>query len=66
MAGHCTVDAELFETLQEAIDFVAAHGGGAVHTELAGTPYAARLKLPEGVRLEPARPAAAAAAATAA
>ena len=54
----CTVDAELFDSLQDAINFVAQCGGGVVHTELAGTPSVIGLKLPEGVRLEPPRPAA--------
>ena len=59
MAEGCTVDAELFDSLQQAIEFVAAHGGGVVYTDLAHTQYAQSLKLPPNVRLEPARPAAA-------
>jgi hypothetical protein len=47
------VDADLFESLQAAIDFVAVRGGGVVRTELAGTPFANALKLPPGVTLEP-------------
>ena len=60
MAEGCTVDAELFDSLGEAIAFVAAAGGGVVYTELAGTPHVRDLKLPGNVRLEPARPAEAA------
>lgn len=33
----CTVDVELFDSLAEAIAFVADHGGGVVHTEAAGS-----------------------------
>lgn len=47
-----TVDAELFDSLQAAIDFVAEAGGGVVHTELAGTLYAKGLKIPPTVKLE--------------
>lgn len=47
-----TVDAELFDSLQEAIDFVAASGRGVVRTELAETLFAKSLKLPETVKLE--------------
>ena len=59
MAETCTVDAELFESLQQAIDFVASCGGGVVYTELAETLFAKSLKLPETVKLEEKRPAAA-------
>ena len=59
MAETCTVDAELFDNLQAAIEFVAARGGGVVYTELAETLYAKSLQLPETVRLEAKRPAAA-------
>jgi hypothetical protein len=59
MTETCTVDAELFESLQEAIDFVAACGGGIVYTELADTLFAKSLKLPDGVQLEAKRPIAA-------
>ena len=31
MAETCTVDAELFDSLQQAIDFVAERGGGVVY-----------------------------------
>jgi hypothetical protein len=43
MAETCTVDAELFDSLQDAIDFVAARGGGVVYTELAETLFAKSL-----------------------
>ena len=56
MAEGCTVDAELFDSLAEAIAFVAEAGGGVVHSEMAGTQYVQSLKLPENVRVEPARP----------
>ncbi len=59
MAETCTVDAELFDSLQEAIDFVAACGGGIVYTDLAETLFAKGLKLPDSVRLEAKRPIAA-------
>jgi hypothetical protein len=59
MAGTCTVDAELFDSLQEAIDFVAGRGGGIVYTELADSQFAKGLKLPDNVRLEARRPIAA-------
>jgi hypothetical protein len=59
MAEGCTVDAELFDSLEEAIAFVAAHGGGVVYTERAETPFAKGLTLPDNVRLELRRPAAA-------
>lgn len=53
MAQKCTVDAELFDSLRDAIDFVAERGGGVVHTELAGTMFAKSLKLPGNVQLQP-------------
>ena len=59
MAEICTVDAELFDSLQQAIDFVTACGGGIVYTELAETLFAKGLKLPDTVKLEAKRPAAA-------
>ena len=49
------VDAELFNSLQEAIDFVASLGGGVVHTEYADTLWAKSLKIPPTVKLEPLR-----------
>ena len=52
MAGTCTVDAALFDNLKDAIDFVAARGGGVVYTELAGTKFAESLKLPPDVELK--------------
>jgi hypothetical protein len=55
MAATCTVDAELFDSLQDAIDFVAACGGGIVHTELAETLFAKGLQLPPAVELRPRR-----------
>jgi hypothetical protein len=59
VAGTCTVDVELFDSLEEAIAFVAAHGGGVVHTEVASSDRAKTLELPKNVRLEPPRPIAA-------
>ena len=59
MAEICCVDAELFDSLQAAIDFVAERGGGTVYSQIAGTQYAKSLKLPDNVRLEQHRPAAA-------
>lgn len=55
----CTVDVELFDSLEEAIAFVADHGGGVVHTEVAGSERVKSLELPKNVRLEPPRPVAA-------
>lgn len=54
-----TVDADLFPSIQDAIDFVASCGGGIVYTELADTLFAKSLKLPETVKLEAKRPEAA-------
>jgi hypothetical protein len=42
----CSVDADLFTSLADAIAFVAARGGGEVRTEIAGTVFAKGLKLP--------------------
>lgn len=59
VVGTCTVDVELFDSLAEAIAFVADHGGGVVHTELANSDRVKSLELPKNVRLEPPRPVAA-------
>jgi hypothetical protein len=59
VAGTCTVDVELFDSLEEAIAFVAGHGGGVVHTEAANSDRVKGLELPKNVRLEPPRPIAA-------
>jgi hypothetical protein len=59
MAETCTVDVELFDNLEQAIAFVAGHGGGIVHTEAANSDQVKSLELPKNVRLEPPRPAAA-------
>jgi hypothetical protein len=59
VADACTVDVELFDNLEQAISFVADHGGGIVYTEAANSDRAKSLELPKNVRLEPARPAAA-------
>jgi hypothetical protein len=55
MAGICTVDAALFDSVKDAIEFVAERGGGVVYTELAGTQYAQSLTLPGNVELKPRR-----------
>jgi hypothetical protein len=55
MDARCAVDAELFDSLEEAIAFVAAHGGGIVYSETAATSKG--LTLPDNVRLEQRRPA---------
>jgi hypothetical protein len=59
VAETCTVDVELFDSLAEAIAFVAEHGGGVVHTEAATSEGVKSLELPQNVRLEPPRPIAA-------
>lgn len=46
-----TVDAEMFETIETAIAFVASCGGGVVYTELADTLYVKNLKRPPSVTL---------------
>jgi hypothetical protein len=48
-----TVDADLFDDLEDAIAFCVARGGGVVRTSLFGTQFAKSLKLPPKVRLEP-------------
>jgi hypothetical protein len=55
MPDSCTVDAELFDSLEEAIKFVAERGGGVVHSPMASTEYVKSLTLPENVRVEPPR-----------
>jgi hypothetical protein len=55
MAEACTVDAELFDSLEQAIAFVAECGGGVVHTSLANSARVKGMELPHGVRLEPPR-----------
>jgi hypothetical protein len=55
MAGTCTVDAALFDNLKQAVEFVTERGGGVVYTELAGTKFAERVKLPDNVQLKPRR-----------
>jgi hypothetical protein len=55
VADTCTVDVELFDSLEEAIAFVADHGGGVVHTEAANSDGVKSLELPKNVRLEPPR-----------
>jgi hypothetical protein len=52
MSETCTVDAELFDSLQQAIEFVATCGGGIVYTQMANTLFAKSLELPKNVRLE--------------
>lgn len=52
---HCAVDAELFDSLEDAIAFVAARGGGKVHTELVGSLLAEIIAVPACVELVPPR-----------
>jgi hypothetical protein len=59
VADACTVDVELFDSLEQAIAFVADHGGGVVHTDAANSDRVKSLELPKNVRLEPPRPIAA-------
>ena len=51
----CAVDAELFDSLEDAIAFVAARGGGKVHTELVGSLLAEIIAVPSSVELVPPR-----------
>jgi hypothetical protein len=55
MADTCTVDVELFDSLEQAIAFVAEHGGGVVHTDAANSELVKSMELPKGVQLEPPR-----------
>lgn len=52
---HCSVDAELFDSLEDAIAFVAERGGGKVHTELVGSLLAEIIAVPSSVELVPPR-----------
>lgn len=52
---HCAVDAELFDSLEDAIAFVAERGGGKVHTELVGSLLAEIIAVPSCVELVPPR-----------
>jgi hypothetical protein len=47
----CSVDAELFDSLEAAIAFVAERGGGVVYTELADSLLAHMIGVPDNVRL---------------
>lgn len=51
----CSVDAELFDSLEDAIAFVAERGGGRVHTELVGSLLAEIIAVPSSVELVPPR-----------
>ena len=51
----CSVDAELFDSLEDAIAFVAERGGGKVHTELVGSLLAEIIAVPQNVELVPPR-----------
>ncbi len=51
----CSVDAELFDSLEDAIAFVAECGGGKVHTELVGSLLAEIIAVPSSVELVPPR-----------
>ncbi|MGI9499852.1 MAG: hypothetical protein ACR2P3_07435 [Geminicoccaceae bacterium] len=53
--AYCAVDAELFDSLEDAIAFVAARGGGKVHTELVGSLLAEIIAVPSSVELVPPR-----------
>jgi len=51
----CSVDAELFDSLEDAIAFVAERGGGKVYTELVGSLLAEIIAVPSSVELVPPR-----------
>ena len=51
----CSVDAELFDSLEDAIAFVAERGGGKVYTELVGSLLAEIIAVPPSVELVPPR-----------
>ena len=51
----CSVDAELFDSLEDAIAFVAERGGGKVYTELVGSLLAEIVAVPSSVELVPPR-----------
>lgn len=53
--SRCAVDAELFDSLEDAIAFVAACGGGKVHTDLVGSLLAEIIAVPSSVELVPPR-----------
>jgi hypothetical protein len=51
-----TVDGELFDTLEDAVDFVASRGGGTIYSPAAGTMYAESLENERrNVKIEPKR-----------
>ncbi len=51
----CCVDAELFDSLEDAIAFVSERGGGKVHTDLVGSLLAEIIAVPHNVELVPPR-----------
>ncbi len=53
--ANCSVDAELFDSLEDAVAFVAERGGGKVHTELVGSLLAEIIAVPSSVELVPPR-----------
>jgi hypothetical protein len=53
--GGCSVDADLFDSLEEAVAFVAERGGGTVYTELVGSLLAELIAVPASVTLAPPR-----------
>jgi len=53
--SQCSVDAELFDSLEDAVAFVAERGGGKVHTELVGSLLAEIIAVPATVELVPPR-----------
>lgn len=50
-----TVDADLFENLPAAIEFVAERGGGVIYTPMACSLYVKSLKLPPSVEIKAVR-----------
>jgi hypothetical protein len=47
------VDHYLFDSLAEAIAFVAERGGGVVYSDFAGTDFVKAMKIPDGVEVKP-------------
>jgi hypothetical protein len=51
----CSVDAALFDSLKDAVDFVEKRGGGVVYSDLAETQFAKSIVLPPGISLKKVR-----------